>query len=239
MKALGSGTQLRIAQGLLIGWLVLGALGLLLPGAPALLVGMGHDLLALLAVLSLALLLGLPLGALAGSGPRWVDRTLAFTTDWIAAVPVVLLLAFVRPAGVSHLGNLVLLGVLRSLEVGWVVRSALLRAARLDTTWAARSLGYMPLSVFVTRRLPAATRPALAHLALTPLWTFLLDAIGSFAGLGAASSERSLGALVSQSASAGPDAAPLRNLAAIFLVLSATWALHRVGERYGLRLARK
>lgn len=235
MKALGQTAQLRLAQAFLLGWLVLGLIGLVLPSAPALLVGMGYDLLALGAVLSLALLLGFPLGAIAGSGPRWVDRTLAFTTDWIAAVPVVLLLAFVRPVGVSHFGNLVLLGVLRSLEVGWVVRSALLRAARLDTTWAARSLGYMPLRVFVTQRLPAATRPALAHLALTPLWTFLLDAIGSFAGLGAASSERSLGALVS----ATSGASPARTAAALFVVVSATWALHRLGERYGLRLARK
>jgi peptide/nickel transport system permease protein len=227
--------KVRLAQAVLGGWLLLGVAGLLWPQAPRLFVGMGHDLLALAAVLSLSLLIGLPLGALAGSGPRWVDRTLSFTTDWIAAVPVVLLLAFLRPAGVSHLGNLILLGLLRSLEVGWVVRSALLRAARLDTTWAARSLGYMPLTVFVTQRLPAAMRPALAHLALTPLWTFLLDAIGSFAGLGAASSERSLGALVG----AGPDAAPARSLAAVLMVLAATWALHRVGERYGLRLARK
>lgn len=229
-----SALQLRLAQWTLASWLVLGLVGALLPGAPSLLVGLASDWLALAAVLLLALVLGVPLGALAGSGPRWADVTLAFTTDWIAAVPVVLLLAFLRPAGVSALGGLVLLGALRALEVGWVVRSALLRAARLDTTWAARSLGYMPLKIFLGQRLPAAAGPALAHLALTPLWTFLLDAVGTSAGLGAASSPRSLGALV-----AGPTTGIGTSAAAIFAVVSLTWALHRLGAHYGLRLARK
>jgi peptide/nickel transport system permease protein len=234
VKPAAPALQLRLAQAVLALWLVLGLIGALMTNAPAFLVGVSSDLLALGAVLLLALLVGVPLGAMAGSGPRWVDVTLAFTTDWIAAVPVVLLLAFVRPAGVSPAGGLVLLGLLRSLEVGWVVRSALLRAAVVDTTWAARSLGYMPLSVFLNRRLPAAAGPALAHLALTPIWTFLLDAVGTAAGLGPASSVRSLGALVAGSQTNVPDAA-----AAISAVVSLTWALHRLGLHYGLRLARK
>jgi len=234
MKVLTAAVQVRFAQALLGAWLVLGVTGLVLPQAHPLLRGVGQDLLALISVLALALVVGVPLGALAGSGPRWIDATLSFTTDWIAAVPVVLLFAFVRPAGVSHLGSLVLLGLLRALEVGWVVRSALLRAARLDTTWAARSLGYMPLATFLGQRLPAAAGPALAHLALTPVWTFLLDGIGSAAGLGAASSEHSLGALVVR-----PETGAGGVAMAVFAVVSSTWALHRLGERYGLRLARK
>jgi hypothetical protein len=92
----------------------------------------------------------------------------------------------------------------------------------------------MPLAVFLRSRLPAAARPALAHLALTPLWTFLLDSVGSAAGLGAASSEQSLGALV-----AAPGATKLTLGLAVFAVLSLTWALHRLGDEYSLRLARK
>ena len=227
-------TQLRLAALVLAAWLVLGLLGLSAARGTPLLAGFGNDLLALVAVLTLALLVGLPLGALAGSGPRWIDVTLGFTTDWIAAVPVVLLLAFVRPAGVTLAGGLVLLGVLRALEVGWVVRSALLRAAALDPTWAARSLGYMPLAVFVNRRLPAAVGPTLAHLAFTPLWTFLLDSVASAAGLGPASSTRSLGALVVR-----PETTPAALVAAVLGVLALTWALHRLGAHYGLRLAEK
>jgi peptide/nickel transport system permease protein len=234
VKRLSSRTQLRLATLVLVGWLALGLVGLIAPNASRLTAAFGSDLLALLAVLTLAFVLGLPLGALAGSGPRWIDVTLGFTTDWIAAVPVVLLLTFVRPAGVSLAGGLMLLGVLRALEVGWVVRSALLRAAALDPTWAARSLGYMPLAVFVNRRLPAAVGPMLAHLALTPLWTFSLDSVASAAGLGAASSERSLGALVARPESSGSLLA-----GALLGVLSLTWALHRLGAHYGLRLAEK
>jgi peptide/nickel transport system permease protein len=224
----------RTAEAVLGLWLALGAAGAIVPHAPALLGAFGNDLVALVAVLLIALLIGVPLGALAGSGPRWIDVTLGFTTDWIAAVPVVLLLAFLRPVGVSSLGALALLGVLRALEVGWVVRSALLRAAAVDPTWAARSLGYMPLSVFLNQRLPAAASPALAHLALTPFWTFVLDAVGSAAGLGAATSERSLGALVVR-----PGIGVGTVVLAIVALASLTWALHRLGIRYSLRLARK
>lgn len=234
MKAAAPALRLRLAQWILALWLVLGLAGALLPNAPVLLVGLGSDVLSFGAVLLVALLVGVPLGALAGSGPRWIDVTLGFTTDWIAAVPVVLLLAFLRPAGVTSAGGLLLLGLLRSLEVGWVVRSALLRAAVVDTTWAARSLGYMPLSVFLNQRLPAAAGPALAHLALTPVWTFLLDVVGTAAGLGPASSKQSLGALVAGSPTSLPSSA-----AAIVAVVSLTWALHRLGDHYGLRLARK
>jgi ABC-type dipeptide/oligopeptide/nickel transport system permease subunit len=155
-------------------------------------------------------------------------------TDWLAAIPVVLLLAFVRPAGIGLLGGLVLLGALRSLEVGWVVRSALLRAAAVDPTWAARSLGYMPLAVYLNHRLPAAAGPALAHLAFTPVWVFLLDGVSSAAGLGAASADRSLGALAAR-----PGSSVWVSASAIVAVLSLTWALHRLGQHYGLRLAKK
>jgi ABC-type dipeptide/oligopeptide/nickel transport system permease subunit len=226
--------QLMAAQGVLLSWGVLGVVGALMPEVSPLLRGLSSDLLALTTVLTLALSIGVPLGALAGSGPRWIDVGLGFTTDWIAAVPVVLLMAFVRPAGVGLLGGLVLLGSLRALEVAWVVRSALLRAAALDPTWAARSLGYMPLAVFLHERLPAATRPALAHLAFTPVWTFLLDSVASAAGLGAATSEHSLGALAAR-----PGTAPSVTTLAIVAVLSLTWALHRLGQHYGLRLGRK
>jgi peptide/nickel transport system permease protein len=234
MTARSRVVPLRLAAWLVTVWLALGVVGLTWPHAPPLLVAFGHDGVALVAVLALALLIGVPIGALAGSGPRWIDVSLGFTTDWIAAVPVVLLLAFLRPVGVSPVGGLLLLGVLRSLEVAWVVRSALLRAARLDTTWATRSLGYMPLTVFLNQRLPAAAGPALAHLALTPVWTFLLDSVGSAAGLGAASSERGLGALVVRPETSGASAA-----AAVLAVVALTIALHRLGQHYGLRLARK
>jgi hypothetical protein len=92
----------------------------------------------------------------------------------------------------------------------------------------------MPLRVFLNQRLPAAAGPALAHLALTPAWTFLLDGVGTAAGLGAASSSRSLGALV-----AGSHTSLSTSAAAIVAVVSLTWALHRLGDHYGLRLARK
>jgi ABC-type dipeptide/oligopeptide/nickel transport system permease subunit len=234
VKAPSTRAQLRLARLVVLAWACLAGLGALLEGAPPLLRGFSSDLSALVVVLGFALLLGIPLGALAGSGPRWVDITLGYLTDWLAAVPIVLLLAFVRPSGVGLFGGLLLLGALRSLEVSWVVRSALLRAAALDPTWAARSLGYMPLAVYLNRRLPAAAGPALAHLAFTPVWVFLLDAVASAAGLGVASSEHSLGALAARQGTSGPAGA-----GAIVAVASLTWALHRLGEHYGLRLAKK
>ena len=67
MKAL---VQARLAQLLLAAWLVLGLVGLLVPSSPPLLVGLGHDLLALLAVLVIALVIGVPVGVIAGGGEK-------------------------------------------------------------------------------------------------------------------------------------------------------------------------
>ena len=234
MKVPSSRTQLHLARWVVLAWACLAGVAGLSSAPPPLLRGFSSDLSALVVVLGCALVVGVPLGALAGSGPRWIDVTLGYLTDWLAAIPIVLLLAFVRPSGVSLFGGLVLLGVLRSLEVGWVVRSALLRAAVLDPAWAARSLGYMPLAVYLNRRLPAAAGPALAHLALTPIWVFVLDAVSTAAGLGVASSDHSLGALVAR-----PGTTWAVALGAIVAVLSLTWALHRLGQYYGLRLAKK
>ncbi len=236
MRAPSPQAKLLLARWIVVAWAVLAGVGGLLGGAPPLLQGFSSDLSALVVVLGSALVIGVPLGALAGSGPRWIDVTLGYLTDWLAAIPVVLLLAFVRPVGIGLLGGLVLLGALRSLEVGWVVRSALLRAAAVDTTWAARSLGYMPLAVYLNQRLPAAAGPALAHLAFTPVWVFLLDGVATAAGLGAASADRSLGALVARAGTSGSGWVAAGAIAA---VLSLTWALHRLGQHYGLRLAKK
>jgi hypothetical protein len=92
----------------------------------------------------------------------------------------------------------------------------------------------MPLAIFLRRRLPAVAGPTLAHLAFTPLWTFLLDSVASAAGLGPASSPHSLGALCVR-----PGAGPLVATASVLSVLLLTWALQRLGRHYGLRLARK
>lgn len=234
MTALPARTQLWLAAAVLVVWLALSVFGWARPSSSPLAAGMANDLLALGAVLAISVVIGLPLGALAGGGPRWIDVTLGFATDWIGALPVVLLLAFVRPAGVTLLGGLLLLGVLRSLEVGWVVRSALLRARAVDPIWAARSLGHLPLSVFLNRRLPAAAGPMLAHLAFTPLWLFVLDGVAAAAGIGPASSERSLGALAVRHGTSHPTLTT-----AVLAVLALAWALHRLGLHYGLRLAGK
>ena len=73
-------------------------------------------------------------------------------------------------------------------------------------------------------------------MALTPTWTLLLDAVGVGAGLGAASSERSFGALLG-GRGAGLDS--IRGVGAVLAVLLLTWALHVLGSGWSLRLARK
>ena len=76
MKAPSTRAQLRLARLVVLTWACLAGLGALLQQAPPLLRGFSSDLSALVVVLGFALLLGIPLGALAGSGPRWVDITL-------------------------------------------------------------------------------------------------------------------------------------------------------------------
>jgi hypothetical protein len=125
-------------------------------------------------VLGAALALGVPLGFIAGSGVRLVDRILGRAVEIAAMLPAVLFAAaLLQTTGRFYAASLAL-GALKGVEVAWLLRSRLARE-RERQSLAAQSQGRLPFSVYYRRALPRALGPALASAALTPVWLSGLD----------------------------------------------------------------
>lgn len=167
-------------------WTMLGLVAVLalLGVAPALVPGwteVAHGARALLSyglvTLGFASVGGLVFGAMAASGPRALDALLVRAVEIASALP-----AFIWAAALgTALGSGILvaagLGLLRAVDVAWLLRSEMLRRARSDQELALRSLGHYPLVAYYRQRLRPAALPALAALAMTPAWCIAVGAV--------------------------------------------------------------
>jgi peptide/nickel transport system permease protein len=137
------------------------------------------------AVVLLALTLGIALGALAALGGRWVDAALMRVVDAFLAFPwiflVITLSALFRP-GTSAL-------VLMLAATGWMGISRLTRAEILslrqrEFVLAARALGQHPFATFWRHLLPNAFTPLLIQATLLVGNVILAESSLSFLGFG-------------------------------------------------------
>jgi peptide/nickel transport system permease protein len=150
-----------------------------------LLYGARHTLTTAVAVLGLALLLGVAVGVVAGSSGGWVDALLMRLTDLILAFPTLLLtVAVVGTWGQSLLHVVVVLA-----GVGWAsfartVRGLVLVCREQDYVLAARALGASRRHVVVKQILPNVLGPVVV-LASLELGSIILTIAGlNFLGLG-------------------------------------------------------
>jgi ABC-type dipeptide/oligopeptide/nickel transport system permease subunit len=132
--------------------------------------------------LLVAFALGCVLGALAASGPSVFDALLARLLEVAGALPTVLWAAALYQILGAGLLFALALGALRALDVAWLLRTDLLRRARIDAELGGRSLGRFPLSAYLRQRLQPALSPARSALALTPAWALTLGATGFLCG---------------------------------------------------------
>ncbi len=154
----------------------------------------------------LALLLGVPLGALAGMAPR-VDPFVRVALEMVAAVPA-LLLAFAATAllGASAATLVLVLGVLSAVGVARVVRAQARSIVAAPFVAAARGLGIGPIALFLRHVWPSLRGPAAIAAVLAAAGAVVVEATLSFLGLGVGLQTPSLGAMVAdgrQHAAAG------------------------------------
>ncbi|HYO93157.1 MAG TPA: ABC transporter permease subunit [Polyangiaceae bacterium] len=196
-------------------------------GARALL---GYGCLTLLT----AALVGLALGALAASGQRSFDALLVRSSELASALPAFLWAAALALWLGGGAALAVALGLLRAIDVAWLLRSSLRGQGLRDAELAVRSLGRYPLQQYWRLRLRPAGFPALAALALTPAWGIALAATAHLARLPATPGETGWGALLTAgTAQMGTfprfsAAALLAALTAVLLAL-VTFAPRRLG----------
>jgi peptide/nickel transport system permease protein len=148
--------------------------------------GTRSSLLTAFCAVGLAVLIGLPLGLLAGWRGGWIESLIMRCVDVMLAFPAVLLAVAIAAAIGEPSLTTVVVAVAVVLVPPFIrqVRAAVLQVKALDYVAAARALGVPPVRIVVRTVLPNCFAPILV-LATLGIGIAILDAAGlSFLGLG-------------------------------------------------------
>lgn len=146
---------------------------------------------------SVASLLGLVLGLLAGYYGRWLDATLMRLADITLAFPSLLLLIAIAAAVTPSLPVVfVVIGIVGWAGMARLVRGQVLVLRGLDYVQAARALGARDARILSRHLLPGVLAPVTVAATLGVGGAIMAEAALSFVGLGAQPPTPSWGAMV-------------------------------------------
>src|SRR5512136_474458 len=139
-----------------------------------------------LSTVSLAIVVGTVLGAVAGYAGGWVDNVIMRFMDVLLAFPALLLaIAIVTVLGPGLINVLLAISIVSIPSYARVIRASVLSIKEQDFVTADRALGVSPARILFHRILPNALTPLIVRGTLG-IATAILDAAAlSFLGLGA------------------------------------------------------
>ncbi len=151
-----------------------------------LLYGARTSLLTGVAAILLALLIGVPMGAISGYAGGWVDGLLMRTVDVMLAFPSVVLAIAIATllADRSVTTVIIAVGVVNVPLVARQVRGSVLQAREMEYVVAAKSLGYSPHRILFRHVLPNCLAPIIVLSTLGVGFAILSAAGLNFLGLG-------------------------------------------------------
>lgn len=172
--------------------------------------GLRISLAAAAVAIALTTVLGVGIGTLAATGPRWLDDLLMRATELAFAFPALLLIVLLRSAfGDTLLGRASLLGVDATVLLlffaialaAWpttarLVRGQLLSIRELEHVLAAQALGASRARVVWRHMLPLAMGPVIVEGAFLLPRVIAAEATLSFIGVGVMPPTPSLGVLI-------------------------------------------
>jgi peptide/nickel transport system permease protein len=146
---------------------------------------------------ALAMLVGIPLGLLAGYRGGWVDSLIMRPIDLLLALPALLLaVSLIAILGEGSLVALVAIAIIYLPILARVVRSSALVVRERPYVTAARARGASPLAVMTRHVLPNAIGPALVQATVLMGFAIQIEAALAFLGLGAQPPTPSLGLML-------------------------------------------
>src|SRR3989475_11768741 len=146
---------------------------------------------------SIALLLGLTLGLIAGFYGRWIDGVIMRVADVTLAFPSLLLLIAIAAAVKPSLPVVfVVIGIVGWAGIARIVRGQVLLARGLEYVQAARALGASDTRIITRHLLPNVIAPVIVAATLGIGGAIMAEAALSFIGLGAQPPTPSWGAMV-------------------------------------------
>ena len=129
--------------------------------------------------------LGIPIGAFAGFGGRWIDAALMRVMDAIIAFPGRLLaIALVASLGGGLFSLYIALGINSIPSYARIVRAVVLAQKEKEYVQAARMTGESELNILFLQVLPNCLSPLLVRLSLDFAHAILAESSLSFLGLG-------------------------------------------------------
>lgn len=148
---------------------------------------------------TVAVLLGLTLGLLAGYYRRWVDLVVMRLADITLAFPSLLLLIAVAAAVKPSLPVIfVVIGAVGWAGMARLVRAQVLLLSRADFVAAARALGASDRWIIVKHLIPNVRAPVMIMATLGIAAAIMAEAALSFVGLGAQPPTPSWGSMVAE-----------------------------------------
>ena len=150
--------------------------------------------------MTLSLVIGVAVGALAALGPRLVDSLLMRFVDGLIAFPWLLLLIVLAALFTTGRWALVvLLGCTAWMGIARLMRAELLSLKERDFVIAARGLGAPPWRIFLRHLLPNALTPVLVQSVLLVGNLILFESTLSFLGFGVQPPYPSWGNMIAES----------------------------------------
>jgi ABC-type dipeptide/oligopeptide/nickel transport system permease subunit len=148
----------------------------------------------------ISLLLGVPLGLVAGYEHGWLDASVSRVADVVQTIPGILLaLGIIGMLGPNLTNAMVAIGIVYSPSFYRVARAAAMSVREETYIEAARSLGGTSGWILLSHVLPNVLSPLLVRVSLTLGFCVLAEAAISFLGLGVQPPEASWGTMLGRS----------------------------------------
>lgn len=148
-------------------------------------------------VLAIALVIGLPLGAISGLAGGWVDEIIMRVTDMFLAFPALILaLAIASTLGPGLTSAAIALSMAFWPWYARLLRGQVLALKGLDYVEAARALGVSQTGLLRRHIVPNALSPIIVELSMDIGYAILSTASLSFIGLGAQPPSPEWGAMI-------------------------------------------
>lgn len=164
---------------------------------------------------------GMLFGLLSTTGPRAFDASLVRCAEVSGALPALLWVVALSHAVGIGLVFAFGLGLLRGIDVAWVLRTELMRRSTLNRELFVGSRGVTSwLSAYYRQRLRPAALPTLCTVFMTPAWWIGTGSAAWLLGTDASTGQREWGSLL------GIETAPfLPKVLAAALIAFVTWVL--------------
>ena len=200
----------------------------LIHGAPA-------TLYASFLAVSIACLIGIPVGLIAGFVGGWLDDAISRVVDTLLSFPAIVLAIGVTGAlGIGLTNGMISVGIVFAPQLARLVRAQTLIVKQELYVDAARCFGASTARIIVQHIVPNAIQPVIVQVTLLLAASLLAEASLSFLGLGVQPPQPSWGAMLARAYNY-LEIAPEQMYAPGFAILLTALSFNALGE--SLRVA--